>query len=361
MRKLFGFIIIAGLVTTLIYAGKQATALADAGAKTEKSGDIWGFMPDPLAEIDGKKISKQEFVEFFMSNLPDGKLPPMATEQLLKQIAPRMVKQYVESKLILKAAVNAGFKPSQELAEKFFKQSIAEASPEEKKMFENGLAMQNQTIDEFIKQNAGNKAFQENAAIGQWIKSTVASKVTVSPQEVKAYFDKNKERFQDAGDREDTIRASHILVKFKDSTPESDKAAKDKAASILKRIQNDESFEKIAAAESECPSGKMAGGSLGAFAKGQMVKPFEEVAWALNPGELSDLVKTEFGYHIIRRDASKGASAKQFSEVKATIGKMLKDQKVAQIVNNEVQKMMKAANVKIFIEESKPEQAAKPE
>lgn len=350
-NKLFGFLIVAGLVGALIYAGKQATAMADAGAAVAAPGDLWGFLPDPLAEIDGRKISKQEFVDFFTSNLPDGRMPPMVTQDLLKQIAPRMVKQYVESKLILEAAAKAGFKPSQELAEKFFRESIAEASPEERKMFENSLAMQNQTIEEFIRQNASSKAFQDNAAIGQWIKSVIASKVAVTDQETKAYYDEHKEQFKEPGDREDTIRASHILVKFEGSSPESDKAAKNKALAILKRINDDESFEKIAAAESECPSGKMAGGSLGAFGQGQMVKPFEEAAWKLEPGEVSEPVKTEFGYHIIRRDASQSASAKQFSEVESIIGKMLKDQKVGELVNAEIEKMMQAANVKIFVEE----------
>ena len=87
------------------------------------------------------------------------------------------------------------------------------------------------------------------------------------------------------------IRASHILVP-KLST----------AQQLLERIKSGESFEKLAGEFSQCPS-KKRGGDWGYFAKGQMVKPFETAAFALRIGEISEPVKTQFGYHLIKRTA----------------------------------------------------------
>ena len=87
----------------------------------------------------------------------------------------------------------------------------------------------------------------------------------------------------------DKIRAAHILVS-------SEEAAK----AILERLKAGESFSKLAQELSKCPSGKN-GGDLGRFGRGQMVRPFELAAFKLNKGEISEIVKTQFGYHIIKR------------------------------------------------------------
>ena len=87
----------------------------------------------------------------------------------------------------------------------------------------------------------------------------------------------------------DTVRASHILV-------EKEYEAED----VLKKLNEGNSFESLAKAFSKCPSGED-GGDLGEFRRGQMVKPFEDAAFALQPGEVSGPVRTQFGYHIIKR------------------------------------------------------------
>ena len=89
------------------------------------------------------------------------------------------------------------------------------------------------------------------------------------------------------------IRASHILVE-----------KHSKAVSILAELISGEDFKKLAKKYSICPSGKR-GGDLSFFSRGQMVKEFEKAAFALNIGDISDPVKTQFGYHIIKKTAEK--------------------------------------------------------
>ncbi|MBR9678481.1 MAG: peptidylprolyl isomerase [Nanoarchaeota archaeon] len=85
------------------------------------------------------------------------------------------------------------------------------------------------------------------------------------------------------------VHCAHILVK-----------TEEKAKELLEKINAGESFSKLAQEHSECPSGKK-GGGLGWFGRGMMVKPFEQEAFKLKKGELSGIVKTQFGYHLIKR------------------------------------------------------------
>lgn len=86
-----------------------------------------------------------------------------------------------------------------------------------------------------------------------------------------------------------SVSAAHILV-----------ATRPEAVALKKRIQNGEKFEDLAKEYSLCPSGKERGGHLGSFTRGQMVKPFENAAFNLKPGQISEPVKTDFGWHLIK-------------------------------------------------------------
>lgn len=103
-----------------------------------------------------------------------------------------------------------------------------------------------------------------------------------------------------------TVRASHILLMYKGSARSSASRSKDEAAQgiqgIKAQIDAGGDFAALAKEHSDCPS-KSAGGDLGSFGPGQMVKPFSDTAFALPVGGTSGVVETEFGYHIIRRTA----------------------------------------------------------
>ena len=109
-----------------------------------------------------------------------------------------------------------------------------------------------------------------------------------------------------AAGAEATVTASHILVGYQGgmrsrATRTKDEAKK-RAEELLGRARKGEDFAKLATDNSDDPSAKMNQGNLGAFTKSRMVKPFSDAAFALRPGQISDLVETPFGYHIIRRE-----------------------------------------------------------
>lgn len=109
------------------------------------------------------------------------------------------------------------------------------------------------------------------------------------------------------------VKASHILVKFGDDP----KAAKEKAEAILAELKGGANFADLAKAKSDDPGSAARGGDLGLFGRGKMVKAFEDAAFALkNPGDLSDIIESQFGYHILVLIERKPAGVKPFDEVK---------------------------------------------
>lgn len=102
----------------------------------------------------------------------------------------------------------------------------------------------------------------------------------------------------------DQVQASHILLMYQGSMRSSATRSKDDAKTqiedLKQKIDGGADFADLARKHSDCPSGK-SGGDLGAFGRGQMVKPFEQAAFGLGVGETSDVIETPFGYHIIQR------------------------------------------------------------
>ncbi len=141
----------------------------------------------------------------------------------------------------------------------------------------------------------------------------LSSQLAVTEAEVKAWYDGHQERFKQSEER----RASHILI----TTDKSDKAkAKARAEELLAEIKKTPSaFADLAKKNSQDPGSAAKGGDLGFFGRGMMVKPFEEAAFQLKEGEVSGLVESDFGFHIIKVTGIRAAKVKAFSDVKAEI------------------------------------------
>ena len=152
----------------------------------------------------------------------------------------------------------------------------------------------------------------------------------VTEADAKKFYDENPKYFEEP----EQVQASHILIKPNTSDPNVEPAsakaaARIKAEGLLKQIKNGADFAELAKANSDCPS-KERGGDLGSFGRGQMVKPFEDVAFAMKVGDVSDIVETQFGYHIIKVTGHKDARKHSFDEMKARITEELKRQKIGQ-------------------------------
>ncbi|WP_300279305.1 peptidylprolyl isomerase [Peptacetobacter sp.] len=132
-------------------------------------------------------------------------------------------------------------------------------------------------------------------------------------EEAKAYFEEHQDEFK----TDEMAKAKHILIKA--TSDDEFEAAEKRAKEIAEEIKSGEkTFEQAAMDYSDCPS-NMQGGDLGLFGKGQMVPEFEEAVFTMNEGELSEPVKTQFGYHIIKVEERHEAGVSKFEEVKDEI------------------------------------------
>jgi peptidyl-prolyl cis-trans isomerase D len=150
------------------------------------------------------------------------------------------------------------------------------------------------------------------------------SQVAVSDAEVKAWYEAHLSRYQQQEER----RASHILITLAAGASDTEKAkAKAKAEEVLKDVQkNPTKFAELARQHSQDPGSAANGGDLGFFGRGMMVKPFEEAVFKQKQGELSGLVQSDFGFHIIKVTGIKEGKQKKLDEVRAEIEGELKRQ-----------------------------------
>jgi peptidyl-prolyl cis-trans isomerase C len=189
--------------------------------------------------------------------------------------------------------------------------------------------------------------FKNNLLANLYIRQEVVGKISIPEEDLKKYYDSHKDEFKTP----EMVRVRHILIKVDESAPEKDKkAAKKKAEGILKKIRSGEDFAKLAEEVSDDPGSKQKGGELGFFPRGRMVKSFEDAAFTLKPGEVSGLVKTQYGYHIIETEEKKAAAIKPFDEVKENIRqKLIQDQTRSKVVAF-IDKAMKDAKAEIHPE-----------
>ncbi|MBT2656136.1 peptidylprolyl isomerase [Bacillus sp. ISL-18] len=145
------------------------------------------------------------------------------------------------------------------------------------------------------------------------LKKLMEPDIKITDEEMKTYFEENKDSFASA----EQVKASHILVT-------DEKTAKE----IKQKLDNGEDFAALAKKYSTDEGTKANGGELGYFAKGTMVTEFDNVAFSLPVNTISDPVKTQYGYHIIKVEAKKAAQAANYEDSKAQIKETLFDQKV---------------------------------
>ncbi|GAB4090485.1 peptidyl-prolyl isomerase family protein [Hydrogenophaga soli] len=154
--------------------------------------------------------------------------------------------------------------------------------------------------------------------------AAVTDAIQVSDADVKAYYDQNATRYSTKEER----RASHILINAAAKAPAAEReAAKAKAEELLAQVRkNPASFAELAKKNSQDPGSAPQGGDLSYFQRGAMVKPFEDAAFGLKKGDVSDVVETEFGYHIIHVTDIKPSVVRPLDQVKPEIVAELKKQ-----------------------------------
>ena len=216
-----------------------------------------------------------------------------------------------------------------------------------KKRFPSEAEFKSALIEANLSEAAIKPQIRRGLAIQRFIDTHIVQKAAVSDQEVKAFYEKRPGLFR----QPEQVRASHILIKVDPKADELKRAAaQQKIEEIQQRLQRGEDFAALAQEFSQGPSSAK-GGDLGYFSQGQMVKPFEEMAFALMPGDVSDIVETRFGYHLIKVIEKKPETTIGFEDIKDRLGNYLKQERVQKEVSLYVQKLKEEAEVERFLTE----------
>lgn len=187
------------------------------------------------------------------------------------------------------------------------------------------LAQQGLTMDGLTKD------IEKNMPMQLKLEKLLGSEVEITDEEIKTYYEENKDSFNEPK----SVRASHILVE-----------SKELAETILQELQGGADFAELAAEHSIDPGSKANGGDLDYFTTGMMVEPFEEAAFALSVGEISEVVETENGFHIIKVTDIKEAKEYTFEEKQEEVREILFDQKLQPIASEFLAKIREDANIK---------------
>ncbi|ORC35593.1 hypothetical protein B4O97_08080 [Marispirochaeta aestuarii] len=184
------------------------------------------------------------------------------------------------------------------------------------------------------------------------VQQHVVEDVEVTDEEMRRAYNSNVDQIA----QPETVRARHILVSLEEGATEEDKAAaREKIEAIQEELAAGADFAELAKEKSEGPSSKN-GGDLGYFSADKMVPSFSDAAFALQPGEVSGIVETRFGYHIIKLEDRKDAWLPSFDEVKEHLRPQLEQQKAQMVFQEYVQQLQGKAEIEILRPDLKPEQ-----
>ena len=189
------------------------------------------------------------------------------------------------------------------------------------------------------------KEMQRGMAVQQLIEQEVVKKTVISDEEKQKFYDDNPKLFE----QPEQLEASHILITVPADADEAAKAeARKKIEAAQARLKKGEDFGALAKEVSDCPS-KERDGQLGYFGRDQMVKPFEEAAFALEPGQVSDIVETEFGFHLIKVTGKKPAGTVPFEQIKDELGSQMTQAKVQQEVGQYIKDLVAQSKIERFM------------
>ncbi len=322
---LWGAVLLAGVVVLGPGCGKKKTV-----------GPIKGDPTLVVVQVNDQKITLAEIdraVQQLYRQGPRSGLKPNAPEDSLQA---KVIDDLISQRLLYQEARKAGTVPTDQEAADFIKGFWQQRFPTEDSFVValKGLGL---TKEQFVLD------WQMNSGINKFLQKAVQETVKVTPEQAQAYYESHQEEFQHG----EMAHARHILLRVPEgATPEVSASIKAKLEGIAAQIKHGADFGQLARANSEDPGSGPKGGDLGFFRRGAMPAPLDSVAFALTPGTVSGLVRTSFGWHLIKTEEIVPSGPYPFAEIKDRLTTGLTQKRVGAKVEAWVAELKQKAKIK---------------
>ncbi len=293
-------------------------------------------LPKVVALVNKVSIEKGPFARVMNNALASAAGHEIVGDQL-KKLEKNVLDQLIATEVLYEAAKEAGIKPEDKDLEKQMGDIKARFKTDE--AFNKALASQKMTLDELKLE------VRKNMTIHNYVESKLVVGVKVSEADAQKYYNDNKDKFKTP----EMVRARHIILMLDPKADEKTRAeTRKKMEEIQGKLKGGAKFEDLAEKYSQDGS-KAKGGDLGFFPRGSMVKEFEDAVFNMKPGEVSGIVTTQFGLHLIKFEEKKPAGTSQFSEVKEMVVKGLESDAKREKVAKAIDDLKKKAKIKVNI------------
>lgn len=339
MRKSILIVLTLVLGATLAVARGNREDAEDSGATERQEGTPISAdrSSEFIAEVDGVGISRESYEQAVQNTLrsfqQQGRAVPEAE---LETFRSEILDQLIAEQLLYRTGVDRGYEPTEQSIDVQFEQMRGRFETDE--AWQQALDTQGTTEEELREQ------LVRNTVLEQVITDITADVEPATDEEVQTFYDENPQFFETGSQ----IEARHILLStqgLEDDDAVAQKRAE--AEAVREDLLAGADFATVAEERSEGPSAAR-GGSLGTFGRGQMVAPFEQAAFSLAEGEISEIVETQFGFHIIQVTDIIEGGVTPIEQVSANIRQFLGQQKQAQALSDFVDEAREDAEVTVY-------------
>ena len=293
-------------------------------------------LPDVVARVNGQNITKAD-LEKAIRSIENREGAPVPTAQrdrvfrgvLDELIAYRLLIQESENRKVAVSEADINARIS----------AIRKQFPSED-AFKSTLAQQKVTLEQVRTDT------KQALSVERLVNAEIEPRIAVKAEDVAEFYQQNPQEFRVP----EQVRASHILIRVPQGADATAKAAAlARAQEVLKSARAGKDFAALAKEHSQDPGSAAAGGDLGVFPQGQMVQPFNDVAFKLAPGSISDVVETEFGYHIIKVVQKEPSRVRTLDETRPRIEQHLQNVNRQRETQVFVRNLRSKGKVEIFI------------
>jgi len=297
---------------------------------------------EPIVTVEGETLTTDMAGQIARQMAQREGVPPQMIDAFMQQagdqLQERATQQFIDEVLVRKALAESEIEVSDEDVDEGMDR-LSQQLPGDMSLDQFAEA-RGTTVDSIREEVTMNERFQK------LYDEKTAGVEEATEDDVAEFYAENTERFA----TKENVTARHILIQVEDGATEEARAeAKAEAEAIRQKLAEGADFAALAQAESDCQS-KQQGGNLGTFGRGQMVPAFEEVAFAQEIGEISPVVETQFGYHIIEVTGREAASTQTLDEVSGAIRDRLSAQARNEVFTDYVRGLREGADIE-FAEE----------